>query len=78
MTTPNFSPANSLAFNVPEAITFSKDQEQFLKQLTSAYQQLAKAINGRDIASYDLVELINGQTFPPPNPVPAGLNRENE
>ena len=63
-----FSPANSIAFTLQESITFSKDQDQFIKQLTSVYQSFAKAINGRDISTYDLVEVLNGHTFPGATP----------
>lgn len=68
MTIPTFGPANSLAFTVQETVTFSKDQDQFLKQLTSLYEKLARAINARDIALYSELELLNGQTFPGATP----------
>ncbi len=58
-----FNPANSIPFMVPENVVFSKDQQQFLLQLTDLYTKLAKASNGKDIASYELAELINGQKF---------------
>jgi hypothetical protein len=58
-----FSPPNSIPFMVPENVVFSKDQQQFLLQLTEIYTKLAKASNGKDIASYENSELINGQRF---------------
>ena len=58
-----YSPANSIPFMIPENISFSKDPQEFLVQLTSLYNQIAKASNGKDIASYELSELINGQRF---------------
>lgn len=63
-----FTPPNSIAFTVPEIITFSKEHDQFLKQITSVYQSFAKAINGRDISTYDLTEILNGQAFPGATP----------
>lgn len=63
-----FSPANSLAFKVVENVTFSKDQGQFLLQLTDLYQKLATSTNAKDIGSYETVELLNGQQFFGPNP----------
>jgi hypothetical protein len=58
-----FRPENSLPFMVPENVAFSKDQQQFLLQLTDAYTKLAKASNGKDIGSYENIELVNGQRF---------------
>ncbi len=63
-----FSPANALAFYVPETITFSKDQDQFIKQLTTQTEQVARSLNSKDIAIYDQVEILNGQKFPGATP----------
>jgi hypothetical protein len=57
------SPNNSLAFEIQENITFSKDQDQFLKQITDVYQKTARASNSKDVGTYELTELINGQKF---------------
>ncbi len=51
-----------------ENITFSKDPEQFLLQLTTLQQQMAKNSNAKEIGTYDLVEIPNGQLFFGANP----------
>lgn len=58
-----FSPANSQSATIPENITFSKDPNQFYLQLTTVYNQIARSINLKDIASYETVEIITGQQF---------------
>lgn len=63
-----FSPANSQAFKVIENVTFSKDQGQFLLQLTDLYQKLATSTNAKDIGTYETVELLNGQQYFGANP----------
>jgi hypothetical protein len=57
------SPINSVAFQVPENITFTKDFDQFIVQLTEIYTKLARASNAKDVGTYDLTELVNGQKF---------------
>ena len=58
-----FQPSNSLSFQLPENISFSKDPEQFHNQFTNMYYRMAKASNNKDIGSYETTELINGQQF---------------
>jgi len=42
---------------------FPKDDEEFLIKLTNLYTQIATAMNSRDISTYDLQQIANGQQF---------------
>lgn len=44
-------------------ITFSKDPQQFLIQLTALYGQIARYVNSKEIAIYNLAETITGQQW---------------
>lgn len=44
-------------------ITFSKDDQQFLIQLTALYGQIARYVNSKEIAIYNLAETITGQQW---------------
>lgn len=63
-----FLPANSLSFQLPENITFSKNPDQFYNQFTNLYYQIAKSSNNKDIGSYETTELVNGQRYFGANP----------
>jgi hypothetical protein len=58
-----FLPANSKTSFVETSTVFPEDQSQLLIQLTSRDTTLAYAINIREIAQYETVELLNGQQF---------------
>ncbi len=63
-----FAPTSSLAFQIPENISFSEDNKQFLAQMTEIYQKIARASNAKDTAIYDEVEILTGQLFFGANP----------
>jgi hypothetical protein len=53
---------------VPENIAFAADQKQFIPQITDVYSKLAMSSNAKDIGTYELTEIINGQRFYGANP----------
>lgn len=59
----NYSPINSLVFQVQENVSFVQDQAQFVTQLQDIYNKAARAINARDISLYTIDEILNGQKF---------------
>lgn len=63
MTSPTYLPVNSLAFQIPENIVFSRDYDQFLLQITDLFQKIARASNAKDIGIYPLTEILNGHQF---------------
>jgi hypothetical protein len=58
-----FSPSNSLGAFVPINQTFSEDQSQFLIQITNRDRDIARYINAREIAIYDLIEILTGEQW---------------
>ena len=58
-----FLPANSKAAFLPTYDVFSEDDSQRLYQLNKNYTDTANAVNVREIALYDTVELLDGQQF---------------
>jgi len=59
----SFAPPNSLPYQVVENIIFSREQDQFINQLTDLYSKLARSLNSKDLGLYELTEIINGQQF---------------
>jgi len=57
------APNNSLSYQLPENIVFSKDEKQFELQLTRMYMDMARAVNSKDIGVYDTQETIIGQKY---------------
>lgn len=57
------APANSIAFELPENVIFTKDFQQFIIQLTDLYTKMSKASNSKDIGIYETVEQLNGQKY---------------
>lgn len=62
------TPGGTVSFILQEQVIFAKDNEQFLKQLTTLYGQIARSANSKDIGQYELIELLNGQRFFGANP----------
>lgn len=58
-----FGPSNSLGAFVPINQTFSDDQHQRLIQLTLRDRDIARYVNLREIAVYDLTEIPDGQQW---------------
>lgn len=59
-----FAPNNSISPNVPTTRNFVQDdQGEFQLLMQSAYSNLANAVNIREVANYETVELLNGQQF---------------
>lgn len=56
-------PANSNAAFIPINETFSQQDDQFLIQLTNRDRDIARYINIREIAIYDLVEILTGEQW---------------
>lgn len=50
-------------FFLPVNQVFSNDWSQFLLQITKLYADIARNTNARDIASYDLTEVNDGQQW---------------
>lgn len=55
-------------FQLAENETFPKEWEKFWNQYSSFYPKLAKASNSKDIGTYELTEILNGQKFYGANP----------
>lgn len=64
-----FDPANTLGPFLPTTVAFSQEQEQFLIQITKRYADIARYLNVREIAIYDLNENITGEQWFNPNSV---------
>ena len=62
------APSNSIGFQIPETVTFAKEQDAFTKQLTGLYQDLARCSNAKELGLYNFTESLNGQTFPGATP----------
>lgn len=59
-----YSPANAKTAYLPTSRVFEVDDDQELKLiLNSSYTDTANAVNLREIAQYDQVELLTGQKF---------------
>lgn len=58
-----FGPLNTVAPYLPNSQTFSEDDDQFLIQITNRDRDIARHINIREIASYDMVDLPTGQQW---------------
>lgn len=59
-----FGPVNSLTAYLPTSRHFPiKDERELQLVLTSSYTDLASSVNIREIAQYDLVELLTAQQF---------------
>ena len=69
-----FGPPNTPGSYLIQNIRWSKDYETFLTQITKAYSDIARAINTRDIAIYDLNQNVNGQEWF--NPANVQLKRD--
>jgi hypothetical protein len=50
-------------FFVPVNTTYSEDQEQYLIQITNQNALLGNTLNIREVAVYDLLEILNGQLW---------------
>lgn len=57
------APSNTSSAFLIQNQYFSDDQQQFLQQITKINADIARAVNIRDIASYDTTELMTGQQF---------------
>ena len=53
-----FGPPNTLGSYLINNLRWSKDWETFLTQITKAYSDIARSINTRDIAIYDLIKML--------------------
>jgi hypothetical protein len=54
---------------LPTTQTFSKDYDQYLLQITKRDSDITRAVNQREIAAYNLFEILTGQQwFDPANP----------
>lgn len=58
-----FSPINALTAFLNTSIVFSEDETQRLYELTQFSIDTANYINIREIAQYEIVEILNGQRF---------------
>jgi len=58
-----FGPINTLGAFLPINQTFSEDDSIFLQQVTNRDRDIARYINIRDIAIYDLIEVPTGQQW---------------
>lgn len=58
-----FNPSNTLGPFLPINQTYSQDAEQFLLQITSRDRDIARFINIREIAIYDLVQVPTGEQW---------------
>lgn len=58
-----YNPANSVGPFLPIYQTFSRDQDQFLIQITEFYSNIVRSINFREISSYIKVELPTGEKW---------------
>lgn len=62
-----FNPINSNAVYLPTTQYFPTDVDKFREVLTFVYSDIARRLNDKEIALYDLVELLNGQQWFDPN-----------
>jgi hypothetical protein len=58
-----FNPVNAKNAFLQTTENFPEDNSQFLVKLNSSYSDIAQAVNIREIAQYDLQEIITGQQF---------------
>ena len=58
-----FLPANASAPFLTEQVTYSEDISQMLIQLTNLYSANSVSMNIREIAIYDLIEIVDGQQW---------------
>jgi hypothetical protein len=58
-----FSPFNTVGPFLPINQTFSEDDDQFLIQITNRDRDIARYLNVREIAIFDLVETPTGQQW---------------
>ena len=64
-----FGPVNTNAVFLPTTQYFPEDPEKFKAVLTFVYSDIARRLNAKEIAIYDLVEVLTGQQwFTPGNP----------
>lgn len=69
-----FGPPNTPGSYLINNLRWSKDWDTFLTQITKAYSDIARSINTRDIAIYDLNQNVNGQEWF--NPANVQLKRD--
>lgn len=62
-----FNPANSQAVFIPTSRNFNVEDDELPVILSQYYREIAYAVNIKEIASYDTVELLNGQQYFDPN-----------
>lgn len=62
-----FEPSNSRNAFLRTTDIFPPDPQELLIHLTHSYTETAQAVNVREIAQYEEVELITGQTYFTPN-----------
>lgn len=64
-----FNPSNSLGPFIATSTFFPEEFDEFRVKFLELYQNLANAVNTRDVAIYDLQEFLTGENwFTPGNP----------
>lgn len=62
-----FGPINSNGVYLPTTQYFPEDFQAFREYLTFVYSDIARRLNDKEIALYDLVELLTGEQWFDPN-----------
>jgi hypothetical protein len=58
-----FGPSNTNGVFLPTTQYFPEDPERFREILTFVYSDIARRLNDKEIALYDLVELVTGEQW---------------
>lgn len=58
-----FGPSNTNGVFLPTTQYFPEEEKQFKETLTFVYSDIARRLNDKEIALYDLVELVSGQQW---------------
>jgi hypothetical protein len=58
-----YAPLHSKTTSLNQAEYFPEDQSQLIVKITNVYSNIAKAVNVREVAFYDLQPLLTGQQF---------------
>lgn len=59
-----FAPVNTEASYLPATFNFSKDNDQFIKDLNILYRKIAQAISDREMGRYDCVDQVSSPPAP--------------